>query len=454
MSLNQIIDQDYLSLLVCDDTLRLKGNTLRLKTNLEVPNGDFDNVNTNTINSVPYPPGGGFLPVAVPNKILRTDAFSTISWGDVNPSNLVGGTTGQVIRTIAPSTVAWDNLIAGDITPGTTNQVMVTNFAGTAALWSNDVVVPGTLKVDGASEIQGPMDIQDDLQFNGMSGTSGQYLKKTGAITQAWTSLAAGDLAPGTANQVLQTDPTGTAVVWNSNVVVPGTISTNFNITGGTVQSIGTINSVNGGLTLSNVAAQINMLGAGTQINCGGVINTVTLNMTGALQFSAVSGTLGAVPVSNALGIPSWSFPTYFVRYYNNSIVNMNSGGGTTLLTAATADVSNANITYLAGTFTLAEPGQYQVVFQTNPTSVSAKAQSYVKLIVNGVSRGSVLNASAALNDVQSLSLIKTFRVNTTNATVAITTQQFVAGTLNTSGVDVDGIPTTLITITRLGPYV
>lgn len=441
MSLNQILDNGVTT--PCLPWKKVKFYDVNACNSVISPEGDFDNVDVDTINGQPYPPGGGFLPTAVANKVLVTDNAAAISWGSVRPVNLTSGTTGQVIRTTAPSTVAWDNIVAGDITPGTANQVLVTNPTATAAVWSDSLALNGSFKVVGTAQTQGSLDIQDNLFLNTVAGTAGQYIKKTGATTQAWSDLDPADITPGTAFQTLQTNSLGTAPVWVDSIFAPGTIS-----------ATGTLSSVNGGLTLSNVAAQINMLGAGTQINCGGIINTVTLNMTGALQFSAVAGTLGAVPVSNALGIPSWSFPTYFARYYDNSIVNMNSGGGTTLLTAATADVSNANITYLAGTFTLAEPGQYQVVFQTNPTSVSAKSQSYVKLIVNGVSRGSVLNASAVVNDVQSLSLIKTFRVNTTNATVAITTQQFAAGTLNTSGVDVDGIPTTLITITRLGPYV
>lgn len=149
MSLNQIIDHQPLLPLVCDDTLMLKGNQLRLKNSLNVPNGTFDNVDTITINGNVYPPGAGFLPSAVPNKVLRTNGFNVVSWGDVSPSNLTGGLPGDVLKTISPGVVAWDPVKAYEITPGLANQILQTNSLGTAAAWQN-LVVPATSITAGA----------------------------------------------------------------------------------------------------------------------------------------------------------------------------------------------------------------------------------------------------------------------------------------------------------------
>jgi len=148
MSLNQIIDQDPLATLVCDETLNLKGNQLRLKKKIVVPDGEFDNVDTVTINNTPYPPGGGFLPTPVANRILRTTGL-TVEWGNVSPSNLTGGTPGDVLKTIAPGVVAWDPVKAYEITPGLANQILQTNSLGTAAAWQN-LVVPATSITAGA----------------------------------------------------------------------------------------------------------------------------------------------------------------------------------------------------------------------------------------------------------------------------------------------------------------
>jgi hypothetical protein len=174
----------------------------------------------------------------------------------------------------------------------------------------------------------------------------------------------------------------------------------------------------------------------------------------GPLKFSGIAGILGTVPVSDASGIPTWSYPTYFARYYDNNVVDMNNGGaGRTLLASASVDVANSNISYSAGTFTLAEAGTYQVLFKTNPTTVGAGAQSLINLKLNGAFYGSFTTIALAAG-VQSAVLQNTFRVNTTNSTVEIVSQQLAAGVLNTSSTDSNGIATTVIVITRIGPYV
>lgn len=119
-------------------------------TNLHVcEDGDIKgNLVVNTINGLPYPPSG-LLPSAVPNKILRTNGLSVVSWGDVNPSNLTGGATGDVLKTVAPGVVAWDPVKAYEITPGLANQILQTNSLGTAAAWQN-LVVPATSITAGA----------------------------------------------------------------------------------------------------------------------------------------------------------------------------------------------------------------------------------------------------------------------------------------------------------------
>lgn len=238
MSLNQIIDQQPNDPLVCDDTLLLKGNRLRLKNGIISPEGDFNNVDTITINGIPYPPGGGFLPTPTPNRILRTNGLSVVSWGDVNPSNMTGGATGDVLKTIAPGVVAWDPVKSEDITPGLANQILHTNALATDAEWTSNLIIPGNCDVDvnlvvaGSSTFQsnvdcdqvlnvdgntfcnaaltvtgqtttGDLDVEGDLQFLGVSGTSGQFLKKTGVATQSFQNIVAADMTAGAANSVL-----------------------------------------------------------------------------------------------------------------------------------------------------------------------------------------------------------------------------------------------------------
>ena len=252
MSLNQIIDQKPGLPLVCDDTLKLKGYQLRLINSLDVPEGNFDNVNTFTINGNVYPPGGGFLPNPVSNKILRTNNLSVVSWGDVNPSNLTGGVVGDVLKTIAPNTVAWDPVKPADLTPGTALQILHTKSDGSAAEWTTNLEIPGTAKVDSTLLVLGSttldstvlcnqtltadsnlfvndsivvqndlqvangnlsvdigtstlasLNVVGNLQLNGSSGTSGQFVKKTGISSQDYSNIAASDITAGSDRTLL-----------------------------------------------------------------------------------------------------------------------------------------------------------------------------------------------------------------------------------------------------------
>lgn len=116
------------------------------------------------INGSPYPPGGGAVPVLLPNKFLRTtnNISPSMFWGDVNASELVHGTS---------------------------NQILHTNVAGTASEWTSNLTVPGDLTVSTGNTNVQQLNIQDDLQFNGVSGASGNYLMKTGPFTQSWQNL-------------------------------------------------------------------------------------------------------------------------------------------------------------------------------------------------------------------------------------------------------------------------
>lgn len=129
MSLNQIIDKDYSAPLVVDETLHLKANTLRLKSNLDVE----------TINDQPYPPSSGLPSPLVANKILRTNALA-------------------------------DDVYWGDVPHGSANQVLVTNPTGTGALWSNSLDLSGNISADGSLSI-------------GSNASFGQSVDVTDALT-------------------------------------------------------------------------------------------------------------------------------------------------------------------------------------------------------------------------------------------------------------------------------
>src|ERR1043166_7926079 len=520
----------------------LRSNNYDLYAN----NVNTPNVDLITINHQAYPPGGGFLPIPVANKILRTNNLSVVSWGDVNPSNLTGGSVGDVLKTVAPSTVAWDTIKPGDITPGTARQLLQTNAGATAAQWTSNIDIPGTLdctgnavfdsdlavtndlnvingdltlangrlsvlvdgiSVEGNSAFNNALNIDGEITLNSVSGTANQTIVSDGLGNQIWSMIPASGINHGTANQLLVTNSLGTASQWSSSPTITGTLdiegdlqiaassgsSGNFvkktgastqawsnlaasDIKGGTNNQVMISNGTNG--TFSDNLAVVGTCTVGSTLGVTGVTtlsNNLIMNgsaaifqmsggsavallndtrIYGPLKFSGIAGILGTVPVSDASGIPTWSYPTYFARYYDNNVVDMNNGGaGRTLLASASVDVANSNISYSAGTFTLAEAGTYQVLFKTNPTTVGAGAQSLINLKLNGAFYGSFTTIALAAG-VQSAVLQNTFRVNTTNSTVEIVSQQLAAGVLNTSSTDSNGIATTVIVITRIGPYV
>lgn len=74
----------------------------------------------------------------------------------------------------------------------------------------------------GVASFSSDVDILGNIELAGSSGVAGQYIKKTGASTQAWSTIDDGDIAPGLANQVMTTNSTGTEAKWSSTVSVDG----------------------------------------------------------------------------------------------------------------------------------------------------------------------------------------------------------------------------------------
>lgn len=419
-------------------------------SNLHVcQDGDVEgNLQVNTINNLPYPPGGGFLPTPVPNKVLRTNGLSVISWGDVNPSNLTGGAVGDVLKTVAPGTVAWDPVKPGDITPGTASQIMHTNLAGTAAEWTTDLTIPGnceivgTLLVDGiitgnssmnitddlevingnlviqtgGADIAGPVNIGSDLQMNGNSGTSGQYLVKTGPSSQDWVDLSVppSSLTPGTNGQVLTT--VGITPTWSDDINLPGLLNVTGGttlqstlITGGASTFIGTSSFVgqlttNNGAVLQGTTNIVNDLRLNgnpgttgqflkkTGVSTQAFSNIVASDITPGANFSLLT---------TSAGVSSWVIPQQIKNIiYGTTFTaqNLNAGAGPTAVSFNTSpftSITASNTTSLVGIsqpsatqFTIGDLALYQVEIcgYINPASTGL-GNSIITLSaeVNGV---------------------------------------------------------------------
>ena len=106
----------------------------------------------------------------VPVRIqLRQDTAA--NWTSVNPTLLAGewgreSNTGKI--KIGDGSTAWNSLAYLPFSSyGTARQLLQTNSAGTAAEWTSNIDIPGTLDVTGAATFDAAVIIQGDLTVNG-----------------------------------------------------------------------------------------------------------------------------------------------------------------------------------------------------------------------------------------------------------------------------------------------
>lgn len=206
MSLNQIIYDGPSDTI--DNTLNLKANSIQVKGNINVP----------FINGVPYI--GGSVNVGNPYDLLQTNAAGTnpewtsdIKVDDIEIDGQITlasstGTNGQVIIKSAGNPV-WGSpsITLPSIPAGPADSVLITNGASTVA-WSKDIDVNNC-------------DINQQLSFNGNSGSNGQVIVKSGGLP-VWStpSFSLPSIPVGTARQLLQTNSAGTTAEWTSNISV------------------------------------------------------------------------------------------------------------------------------------------------------------------------------------------------------------------------------------------
>lgn len=231
-----------------------------------------ENINTITINDQPYPP---VIPPPYPilqsNKILRTNTAAT-------------------------------NVFWGDVPHGLPFQILHTNNSGTNSEWTSNLDVPSTLSVAGLTTLN-DTNLTANVLLNGDVGTVGQTIISNGASPPTWGSpaITAGSITPGTANQVLQTNATGTNTIWSTGLNIPLGNILAFNQT---LQ--GNLGVINGNINVTNVAGQVNVTGGGSQINCNGTTTTSGLNVINQIRLNGNPGSPNQVLVSGGPLNPSW----------------------------------------------------------------------------------------------------------------------------------------------------
>lgn len=163
------------------------------------------------------------IPVGTPLQLLQTNSGGTSAqWTSsitVQDEDIIGnlkmngnaGATGQALVK-SGTTQVWGNIGSTNITPGTANYIMTTNPAGTSSQWSQDLIVRNE-------------NIIGNLSLNSLVGVTGQFVKKISPSSQQWSNVTINDLAPGSNNQALLTNSSGTGTNWSyigPNSVAPG----------------------------------------------------------------------------------------------------------------------------------------------------------------------------------------------------------------------------------------
>lgn len=223
----------------------------------------------------------GDLQVTVGNlNILNGD--STVQAIDINDQLKfanVAGTNNQIPVSNNLGIVSWQNpsFSPAAITPGLPNQVFVTNSAGTASQFSNNINLPGTLNVTGTSTLTGATNIVNNLQLNGSSGLTGQFIKKTGAATQAYSNISASDITAGANNTVL------TSVTGVASWVLPTAVNR--------IKYVTTFNAQNLNAAAGPTAATFNTTPLVS------IATTTVGSITGITQGSATQFTIGTTAV-------------------------------------------------------------------------------------------------------------------------------------------------------------
>lgn len=376
---------------------------------------------------------------AVTNTTVTIDESSCLSIIYLGPQGSVGPVTPLV--------------------PGLPDQVLVTNPSGLSVEWSSDINLPGNFSCTGSLYCDGPstfngnglfqndlavnndlnvitgdltvgtgellvlvgdttlqsLDIGSQLSFNSSSGVTGNIVYHTGSVPQ-WQSpsslsLPLSSIIGGSPNQLVQSN--GTNLIFVTDVLLPG-----------------------------NIVAQSGSIALFQETR---VYNSLKLG-------GNLSGTTGMVCVSDGSSVPHWEYPQYFCLYYQNSPTqDMNASSSVLLMDNAVSDVASSYISYSAGIWTVSEAGNYICTFQTNPTTVGVGAQTLINFRINGSFAGSVFTTITP--NVQSITLQKTYRLNA-GSTVEIVSQPIVAGVINTSSSDPNGIATTTLCIQRIGTFI
>lgn len=180
----------------------------------------------------------------------------------------------------------------------------------------------GNTTVGGALTIIGTTNINGNLVLNAVSGSTGQYIRKTGSSTQSWSNIAVGDIASGSANNILITNAAGNTSQWaNSINLTSGTLGT-LTVSGATNINGNLVLNSNGGST----GQYIRKTSSSSQTWSSILLSDIPAGPTSSLLATGIDGNIGWARIvaiqtlitSSHISTPQINFPQGNLRHYQN----------------------------------------------------------------------------------------------------------------------------------------
>lgn len=141
------------------------------------------------INTATYTLPQSVSGTGTPNKIVKFTGTGTGSVNTISDSSITDNGSTVTIPNVTIQGGSIDNTIIG------ANTAAAASFSSLSVSGGNSTFSGPFTASNGLTVSAGILNIQGGLQFDGLEGTSGQYLKSQGAATPVWDTLSLNDLS-------------------------------------------------------------------------------------------------------------------------------------------------------------------------------------------------------------------------------------------------------------------
>lgn len=279
-------------------------------------------------------------------------ASRTLTLPDVTGTLVTTGDTGSITSAM----IADGTIVNGDISPtaaiavtklaiGTARQVLQVNAGGTAAEWTNDLALPGTLGVTGATTFTGAVTANNSVTLNAQNqlrfadSDSSNYVAFRSPATVSSNVLWTLPATDGTNGQLLRTDGAGT-LSWVSNTATGDVVAANNNALTGANTFFNTTGQTFGTATIANDGIILQGRAGGT-LSYRVTLVPTTLSASRTLTLPNVTGT---VVTTGDTATVSNTMLTNSSLTVNGTAISLGGSGTVNTANAVTFNNSNSGV--------------------------------------------------------------------------------------------------------------